>query len=155
MAETADQARRAARTEPHQEPGLSQEMVTPAAEWLDERFGLDALWLFGSAASNRATSVSDIDLAALFKRSPSAVELLDARGDLSSLLGRTVDLVDLDRASPILVMQVLRHGRLLLDRDPARRIRVVASAPGRYEDLMIVRRESERLLVERVRRGRP
>jgi hypothetical protein len=51
-------------------------------------------------------------------------------------------------------MQVLRYGRLLLDRQPARRLRVVAAAPGRYEDLKIVRREAERSLVERVRRGR-
>jgi uncharacterized protein len=122
--------------------------------WLDDRFGLDALWLFGSAASGSARSGSDIDLAALFRRPPSAVELLEARQELGSLLSRDVDLVDLDRAPPILVMQVLRHGRLLLDRQPARRMRVAASAPGRYEDLKIVRREAERSLLKRVSSGR-
>jgi predicted nucleotidyltransferase len=122
--------------------------------WLDDRFGLDALWLFGSAATGMATTDSDIDLAALFQRRPSGVELLEAKQQLGSLLSRDVDVVDLDRASPILVMQVLRYGRLLLDRQPARRLRVVAAAPGRYEDLKIVRREAERSLVERVRRGR-
>jgi hypothetical protein len=82
------------------------------------------------------------------------LELIDARGDLAAQLGRPVDLVDLDRASPILVMQVLRHGHLLLDRDPARRHRLAAAAPGRYEDLMIVRRPVERALLDRLRRGR-
>jgi hypothetical protein len=81
-------------------------------------------------------------------------ELLEARGEIGSLLARDVDLVDLDQASPILAMQVLRHGRLLVDANPARRQRFVAHAPGRYEDLKIVRREAERSLLARVRHGR-
>jgi hypothetical protein len=43
---------------------------------------------------------------------------------------------------------------LLLERNPARRLRLVAAAPGNYEDLKILRREGERRLLERVRRGR-
>jgi predicted nucleotidyltransferase len=139
---------------PSQQGEATTALVRRASMWLDDRFGLDALWLFGSAATGSATSGSDIDLAALFQRRPSGVELLEAKQQLGSLLSRDVDLVDLDRAPPILVMQVLRHGRLLLDRQPARRMRVVAAAPGRYQDLKIVRREAERSLVERVRRGR-
>ena len=125
-----------------------------ATAWLDERFGLDTLWLFGSAATGTATENSDVDLAALFRRHPSAVELLEAREELSSLLGREVDLVNLEQVSPVLTMQVLRNGRLLLDHDPPRRIRLVAAAPGRYEDLSLVRRAGERALIERVRGGR-
>lgn len=80
-------------------------------------------------------------------------ELLEARLELAASLSRDVDLVDLDRASPVLVMQVLRYGRLLANSDPAHRIRLEAAAPGRYEDLMIVRREAERALIGRVRGG--
>lgn len=134
---------------------LSPSTLDRVAEWLDERFGVDALWVFGSQASGTATSGSDVDLAALFRRPPSALGLLDVRANLAQMLSQDVDLVDLDRASPILVLQVLRHGRLLLDRDPARRHRLVAAAPGRYEDLKIVRREAERALLERVLNGRP
>jgi hypothetical protein len=80
--------------------------------------------------------------------------LIDIRAEVTALLRREVDLVDLARASPILAMQVLRHGRLLLDGDPLRRRRFVAGVPGRYEDIKIVRREAERALLDRVRRGR-
>jgi len=126
----------------------------PAIEQLDTLFGLDALWLFGSEAAHRTTAQSDLDLAGLFRRRPTRLELLDAQAELGQLLSRNVDLLDLDQASPIVVMQVLRRGQLLLDRNPARRLQLIAGAPARYEDLMIVRREAERRLLERVRRGR-
>jgi predicted nucleotidyltransferase len=121
---------------------------------LDRRFGLDALWLFGSEAAGRARADSDVDLAALFRTRPEPLDLLDARQELAELIGRDVDLVDLDRASPILAMQVLRHGRLLVERNYRRRIDFVAHAPGRYEDVIITRREAERALLDRVRGGR-
>ena len=124
------------------------------ADCLHERFGLDALWLFGSEARGTATSESDLDVAALFRRRPLRAELLEARLDLADLLARDVDLVDLDNASPILVMQVLSNGRLLVENDPVHRRRLVEAAPGRYEDLKIVRREAARSLLERVPGGR-
>ena len=128
--------------------------VEPVIAYLDERFGLDTLWLYGSQAAGTATRESDIDLAGLFRRRPGVAELFEARGELGARLGHDVDLVDLDRVSPILAMQVLRKGRLVLDRNPGRRARFVAAAPSRYEDVRIMRREVERALVARVKRGR-
>jgi len=135
-------------------------MLDPAAlkrasALLDQRVGLDALWVFGSEAAGTATSASDLDLAALFRRRPSPSECLALRAELASVVGRDVDLVDLERASPVLVMQVLRHGALVADRNPEHRLRFTATAPGRYEDLVLVRRTAERRLLERVRGGRP
>jgi uncharacterized protein len=136
-------------------------MVTEAAlhgagDLLERRFGLDTLWLFGSAARGEEREDSDLDLAALFRRRPAALELLDAKGELADLLGREVDLVDLDRASPILGMQVLRSGRLLVDRNPARRYAFFSRTISMYEDVKILRREAERALLQRVSSsGRP
>ena len=81
-----------------------------AVELLDLRLGLGALWLFGSEAQGMARPDSDINLAGLFHRSPDPLELFEVAGDLDEVLGRPTDLVDLDRTSPILAMQVLRHG---------------------------------------------
>jgi hypothetical protein len=131
------------------------EDLSRAADWLDRRFGLDALWLFGSEARGRAGPESDLDLAALFLRPPTSFERFEAAVDLGALLGREVDLIDLDSASPILAMQVLRHGRLLVDRNRTRRAAFFSRALSLYEDLKIVRRGAERALLERVAGGRP
>jgi predicted nucleotidyltransferase len=117
---------------------------------LDERFGLAALWIFGSQATGRATPASDLDLAALFRRRPAPLDLASAEEALALALGCDVDLVDLDRASPALAMQVLKHGRLVLDADPTLRVRFLTTLPSRYEDLRRVRAPIERSVSERM-----
>lgn len=125
-----------------------------AVERLDRRYGIDALWLFGSRAEGAVREDSDLDLAALFSRRPSPLELLETQADLGAELGMEVDLIDLDGASPILAMQVLKHGRLLVDRDPRRRTAFIVRTISMYEDLKIVRREAEQALFRRIAHGR-
>lgn len=121
---------------------------------LDRWFGVDELWLYGSQAEGTARADSDVDLAALFRRRPQALEIFDARTELEELLRRDVDLVDFDQAPPILAMQVLKHGRLLVDRNPSRRHDAFSRTVSLYEDLKILRRESEQALFQRFRVGR-
>jgi predicted nucleotidyltransferase len=115
---------------------------------------LDALWLFGSEASGTATARSDIDFAALFAVRPRVQALLATRGELEVSLGRPVDLIDLETVSLVLAMQVVRHGRLVREHDARHRVRFVAALPGRYEDVMLMRRPAEKLLLMRLGNGR-
>ena len=133
---------------------LSAPEICEITNRLEIRLGVDALWVFGSQAKGTSRRDSDVDLAVLFRRSPSPMELAEARQELAAALGRDVDMVDLVRASPVVAMQVLRHGRLVLDASPRRRRQFAAAVPGRYEDLKILRRQAERALLARVRRGR-
>lgn len=134
---------------------IDSDSLQQAADLLDQHFGLDTLWLFGSEAEGKERQGSDVDLAALFRRQPEALELIDARTELEEILHRDVDLVDLDHASPILGMQVLRRGRLLVDRNPRRRSSFSGRTLSMYEDLKIVRRKGEQVLLERIGVGRP
>jgi len=129
---------------------LSTEQLSNAASLLEKRFPLSALWLFGSEARGQAGPDSDVDLAALFSRPVALEQLLTVRLDLEGLLGRSVDLVDLRKASPIVGRQVVRHGRLLLDRDPVDRHVFSMLLPSRYVDLKISRRVAEHALIEAV-----
>jgi predicted nucleotidyltransferase len=133
---------------------LSEAQISRVVTLLDERFGLDALVLFGSDATGTARNESDIDLAALFQRMPTAIDLLDAESDVARLVGRDVDLVDLAATSPILAMQVQRTGRCLFGAESPALANFQATLPGRYEDLKRVRAEAESALVRRVVHGR-
>lgn len=89
-----------------------------------------------------------MDLAALFPLPVPPERVIAARLDLEVLLGRSVDLVDIRRASPILGRQVVSSGRLLLDRDPVDRHVFAMLLPSRYVDLKMSRAVTERALVE-------
>ena len=131
-------------------------METPLEELLtllDKRVGVDSLWVYGSVSSGRARSDSDLDVGVLARERLSAAELADVRAEAEALLGCSVDLVDLDQASPILAYQVLKHGRLVVDRAPSRRYRFTAGLPGRREDVLIMRRPIEERLIRRVLQG--
>ncbi len=133
---------------------LSETQISRVVALLDERFGLDALLLFGSEASESARADSDVDLAALFRRMPTAIDLLDAEDEVAALLGREVDLIDLAATSPILAMQVQRNGRCVFGVESSALAYFQATLPGRYEDLKRVRAEAESALVKRVVHGR-
>jgi len=133
---------------------IDQALVDRVVILLEERFGLDALFVFGSEASGTPHRESDLDLAALLRRRPDSLELLDAQTALEGIARRDVDLVDLAAASPILARQVLHGGRCVFGAEAPALARFEATLPSRYEDLKRVRAESESALVQRVVRGR-
>lgn len=108
---------------------------TTAIVRLLEPLGIEALWVFGSVARGTPRPDSDMDLGGLFKAPPDLDALLGARADIGALVGREVDLVDLEAVSPILAFEVVKHGRLIHEKEPARRVRFVAELIGRYEDV--------------------
>ena len=106
-----------------------------------------AAYLFGSVVRDRLTSESDIDVAMLFSRSPESLQLLDMQEDLTASLGREAQLVALNRASPILAMQVLRYGECVFERSAriAREFRVRTMFA--YFDLKTARKCVEEALI--------
>ncbi|MCP4661418.1 MAG: nucleotidyltransferase domain-containing protein [bacterium] len=130
-----------------------EESIQELIALLDQRFGVDTLWIFGSEARGQARADSDLDVAVLLRARPGTLEWLEAKAEAGLLVGRKVDLVDLERSSPLLAMQVLRHGRLMVDRNPSRRYLFVAAVPGRREDVLRMRRPIEQRLLQRVAHG--
>jgi predicted nucleotidyltransferase len=79
--------------------------------------GIVSVYLFGSVAEDRAHRESDVDIAVLLDRAwyPTAKSRFEARlrliGDLSSALGRQVDVVALNDAPPQFARRILTTGR--------------------------------------------
>jgi predicted nucleotidyltransferase len=132
-----------------QPPAAISEIISQ----LEKRWGLDALWVFGSRATGAARADSDWDLAALFKVKPDPVELFGMRGEFEAIVRAPVDVIDLEQASPVLAHQVVKHGQLVVENNRRRRVDFVAHVPGRYEDLLIIRRSAEQALLGRMHHG--
>jgi len=103
--------------------------------------GIVAVYLFGSQARGTATPSSDVDVGVLYLEDPpAALEglALDVEADLERSLGVPVQVVALNRAPVDLIHRILRDGRLILDRDPSRRIRFEVRARNEFFDLQPV-----------------
>jgi predicted nucleotidyltransferase len=120
--------------------------------------GVDCAWIFGSTARQEAGPLSDLDVALLFEegmdpagRAQAAVTLM---GKLQRIGGPRVDVVVLNDAPPAFQHRVLRDGRLIFCRDPARRVRFEVRAIREYLDFQPVLERYDRLLLQRAREGR-
>ncbi len=100
--------------------------------------------LFGSTATGEDTPVSDVDLLIVHRRSGAMVQAgLCIR--LRRALGTPVDVVMLEQAEkqPALLADVMREGRVLVDRDDLwgalleRRDRILAAGAREDEQIMI------------------
>jgi predicted nucleotidyltransferase len=122
----ANGARRHASSEPN---GAYNRLVIPTvprlADVLSAHPDVAAAYVFGSVAGGTAGPESDVDIAVLFTTPPPHT-LDSARfalaGELEAALGAPVDLVVLNDAPVDLSIRVLRHGRLVVDRNPSARI---------------------------------
>lgn len=133
-------------------------MLTPPtldliASQVDAAWRIDALWIFGSAASDTMRPDSDLDIAVLVQRLPTSLERFDLQEEIARQVGRPVDLVVINDASPILVSQILKSGRRVVTRSPTRTADFEARAPSLYHDLKRVRAEAENALLGRYLRG--
>lgn len=85
--------------------------LEPAIEYLRQRIAtLRAVYLFGSQSRAEGSAESDVDIAFLAEVSPSVLERHEMASDLSELLSRDVDLVDLASASTVVRAQVIGRG---------------------------------------------
>jgi predicted nucleotidyltransferase len=104
-------------TEQPTELGSIDEIQTHLAGVLEEWPSVRAAWLFGSAVAGAAGPLSDVDVAVLGCAHLSLDERARLAADLARAVGRPVDLVSVERASPVLGMAVVDTGRRFLCRD--------------------------------------
>lgn len=76
-----------------------------------------AVYVFGSVARGEDRPDSDVDLAFLMPVALDPLLVYDVAGELSSRLGRDVDLVDLRSANAVMRAQVVGHGTRIYEQD--------------------------------------
>ncbi|MDR9410334.1 MAG: nucleotidyltransferase domain-containing protein [Balneolaceae bacterium] len=110
-------------------------------EYFSRKPGIAAVYLYGSAASGKEHKHSDLDIALLYKEGeePEFNEQLQIVDDLTSSLGKEIDLLILNGASPIIRMQVLKKGKKMIERDRKETNRFFVQTINEYCDLKITR----------------
>ena len=112
--------------------------------------GVLAVILFGSQAKNKSTLNSDIDLAVLFDphQLPTFDQLIDQKETLSAQLRTPIDLVNLNKANPILKHQIFTQGTILFNQNPSYLTEFASRSLVEYEDLKRIRAPIEKAILK-------
>jgi len=116
-------------------------VVTTLQRYFGRRSDVAAAYLFGSVARDTAGARSDVDVGVLLPGVPRRdlrqyEEIEGIRADLVEVIGREVDVVLLNGASPDLLHRILRDGIVVHDGDHRRRIEFEVQARNEYWDLL-------------------
>lgn len=117
---------------------------------LGRRADVRLCYVFGSVASGRARRTSDLDVAVLFTAEPDPAALDRLVEDLEDATGRSVDLVDLAKAPPLLAHQIVSTGSCDVCRHPAERAAFETRTVLRFLDTAHLRKIQHTYLRERV-----
>ena len=91
--------------------------------------------LFGSAATRGPELANDIDIAVSAHTSLGLLDRMRLATELERIVGKAVDVIDLDDASTLVRREVLRDGRPLVVNDAAAFLGFKASVPIEWADL--------------------
>ena len=140
---------------------MTRANISQISEAVSECFagdeGVVAVYLFGSLAKGGHRPDSDVDLALLMRTDFDYLEnfdhLLSATSRLEDLLGRSVDVVYLNTADPVLQYEVRKGGVRLLEKDRAARVEWEVTSRKLWFDrqpahALYMRRMAERLRSE-------
>lgn len=110
-----------------------------------------SLDLFGSYASGLQNERSDVDIAILCYHSlvPSGITLLEWQEEISSLIGKDVDLLCLNKCSPIIGMQVAQNRKTLLLNNPHAYAKYSMHLFSMYAELKELRAPMEKNILKR------
>jgi uncharacterized protein len=121
---------------------ISQDIIRYLAGYPEIRLAV----LFGSLSRGRAQAHSDLDFAVAMARPLASVEKLKLIEGLALVVGRPVDLIDLQSANGLVLTQVLTTGKILRCTDHTLYAELIKKMLFNDADMMPYRR---RILAER------
>jgi predicted nucleotidyltransferase len=118
-------------------------IVKKLKETLTMQSDIVLVFLFGSFVRGDITSFSDLDIAIYFTGAVDFYRTNVLREDISEMLGVEADIVVLNNASPVIKMQVLKKGTLLINKDQRAYNEFFVTTVKEYDDLKRTRKEIE------------
>ena len=74
---------------------------------------ISAIYLFGSHAIGHPRSKSDVDLGILFNKDVDGFTRINIETEISNLLKKDIDLIDMRKSSPFLRHQIYKYGTFI------------------------------------------
>ncbi|MBU0985757.1 MAG: nucleotidyltransferase domain-containing protein [Proteobacteria bacterium] len=90
---------------------LNRNQIAKVAAFAKDHSVISAIYLFGSHASGHERSRSDIDLGVLFNGDVDGFTRIKLETEISNLLRKEIDFVDMRRSSPFLRHQIYKYGK--------------------------------------------
>lgn len=128
--------------------------IAALTEYFARQPDVVAAYLFGSHVLGKARPESDVDTAVLLSEEDGFARFerrLRLMSEVSEVCGREADVIVLNDAPPILQHQVLRHGRLIFERDRRARVEFEVRAGKVYADLKPMRIFFQRALFREIK----
>lgn len=122
---------------------ISEDLPKRIIDFASRHADIVAIYIFGSVATARNRSGSDIDVAIMVRGQVKGMERVQLETSLSNILRKDVDLIIFGEATPLLQHQILKYGYLIYERDPKERTRQEVAARREYLDTTFLYRVIE------------
>jgi predicted nucleotidyltransferase len=119
------------------------------------QYPVDAAYVYGSIARGTATPLSDIDIALLLTHAVSPYDRLKLELTIQGDIATMSDLISIDVRSindaPLMVQgRIVQEGKLIYERDHARRVNFEVMTRKRYFDFAPTARRLQNAFLDRV-----
>lgn len=114
---------------------LNKEIEQQLINTINEQLDTDFIILFGSFAKGLEREDSDIDIAYFSDKQLSSYERFTLAGELASIVGREIDLVDIKQIDTVFTMQIFSEGEPIYIKDDNEFTRQIMRAYSMYATL--------------------
>jgi uncharacterized protein len=128
---------------PEPKDQISEDLCKRIVDFASRHVDIVAIYIFGSVATAKNRSGSDIDVAIMVRGRVKGMERVQLETSLSNFMEKDVDLIKFGEATPLLQHQILKYGCLIYERDPKERMRQEIAARREYLDTTFLYRVIE------------
>ena len=134
---------------------LQKEIVEKIKAYFEKFDEVLRVYLFGSFASNKANTASDVDIAILLSGSFPKEKFFDFRltkmNELSDILRKEVDLIIFNEAPNVLAYQILKYGIRIYEKDDRVDHSLEVKALMEYFDFLPYRKRCEDAMIKHIK----
>jgi uncharacterized protein len=92
---------------------LASDQITTIINFSKAHPEISVIYLFGSHAVGHPRSKSDVDLGVLFSKDVDGFARINMETEISNMLKKNVDLIDMKKSSSSLRHQIYKYGKLI------------------------------------------